>query len=74
MTVAVRDKVNGTKRMIRKSEPSRTSRPSINSRIQFENLITTISTQFINLAPEDLDKGIKEALKKIFMTSSSLSS
>jgi PAS domain S-box-containing protein len=31
-------------------------------------LITAISTQFINLAPEDLDKGIKEALKKIGKT------
>jgi PAS domain S-box-containing protein len=40
----------------------------MNSRVQFENLITAISTQFINLAPEDLDKGIKEALKKIGKT------
>jgi PAS domain S-box-containing protein len=65
MTVTARDKVGGNKRTARKSGPSRTCRPSLNSQIHFENLITAISTQFSNLAPEDLDKGIREALKKI---------
>lgn len=34
-------------------------------RIQFETLITSISTQFINLPQEKIDQGINMALKKI---------
>src|SRR4030042_5849775 len=64
MTGTARDKANGAKRTTRKPANSRSSRQLINSRVQFEDLITAISTQFINLAPEDLDKGIKEARKK----------
>jgi PAS domain S-box-containing protein len=68
MTRTASDKANGAKRTTRKPANSRASRQPINSRVQFEDLITAISTQFINLAPEDLDKGIKEALKKIGQT------
>src|SRR4030042_4860571 len=68
MTATARAKANGAKRTTRKPANSRASRQLINSRVQFEDLITAISTQFINLAPEDLDKGIKEALKKIGKT------
>ena len=34
-------------------------------RIDFENLISTLSTTFINLAPDEMDKGINNALKTI---------
>src|SRR4030042_2451929 len=68
MTATARAKANGAKRTTRKPANSRASRQLINSRVQFEDLITALSTQFINLAPEDLDKGIKEALKKIGKT------
>ena len=68
MAIAVRDKANGTRKAARKPANSRASRQSNNSRFQFEDLITAISTQFINLAPEDLDKGIEDALKKIGKT------
>ncbi len=34
-------------------------------RYEFEKLITTISTKFINLAPSDIDRGIKNALGQI---------
>jgi PAS domain S-box-containing protein len=41
------------------------SHSSKKSRVKVENLITEISTRFINLAPQDLDKGINEALAKM---------
>jgi PAS domain S-box-containing protein len=44
------------------SRRAKTSRPL---GVKFEHLITEISTRFINLAPEDLDNGINEALAKI---------
>jgi len=65
MAVAVRNKAGRADRTTKKSANSRTARPSLNSRIQFEDVITAISTHFIKLASEDLDKGIKETLKKI---------
>ncbi|MFQ6079806.1 MAG: MEDS domain-containing protein, partial [Thermodesulfobacteriota bacterium] len=34
-------------------------------RIEFENLITAISTNFINLAPDEIDSGINHALRTI---------
>ena len=34
-------------------------------RLDFEKLITTISTQFINLTTKEIDRGINEALEKI---------
>jgi PAS domain S-box-containing protein len=68
MAIAARDMTDETKRTTRKPVNSRAARPSINSRAQFEDLITAISTEFINLAPEDLDQGIKEVLKKIGKT------
>ena len=34
-------------------------------RVDFENLISTLSTTFINLAPDEMDKGINNALKTI---------
>jgi hypothetical protein len=34
-------------------------------KIQFENLITTISTQFIDLPPDQIDDGIQQALQTI---------
>jgi len=37
---------------------------SLRGKIEFENLITTISTNFINLPAEEIDKGINHALKK----------
>jgi PAS domain S-box-containing protein len=35
------------------------------NRIDFEDLITDISTEFINLAPEEVDRGIRKALQKV---------
>jgi PAS domain S-box-containing protein len=34
-------------------------------RVEFEQLIATLSTQFINLTPEEIDSGINHALKAI---------
>ncbi|MDF5721540.1 MAG: histidine kinase dimerization/phosphoacceptor domain -containing protein [Rhizonema sp. PD37] len=34
-------------------------------RVEFEKLITSISTHFINLAPDEIDNGINQALRKI---------
>ncbi|MBW4641695.1 MAG: PAS domain-containing protein [Goleter apudmare HA4340-LM2] len=34
-------------------------------RVEFEKLITTISTHFINLAPQEIDRGINQALEAI---------
>lgn len=34
-------------------------------RVTFEDLITTISTRFINLSPDEVDKGIDHALQEI---------
>jgi PAS domain S-box-containing protein len=34
-------------------------------RVELENLITTISTNFINLAPDEIDSGINNALQEI---------
>ena len=61
----MKNSVPEARRTARKPVNSLTSRPSIDSRVQFEDLITAISTQFINLAPEEIDKGINEALKKL---------
>ncbi len=36
-------------------------------RIDFENLISTLSTTFINLSPDEMDNGINNALKTIAM-------
>ena len=33
--------------------------------MEFESLVTTISTRFINLDPEEIDQGIEQALKEI---------
>lgn len=38
---------------------------ALQARIKFEDLITEISTHFINLAPEEIDEGINHALHKI---------
>jgi len=38
---------------------------SLQYRMQFENLISTLSTHFINLATKDIDAGIHEALRSI---------
>ncbi len=65
MPVAVKNSVPEARRTARKPVNSRAVQPSIRSRVQFEDLITAISTQFINLALEDIDKGIIEALKKL---------
>jgi len=48
-----------------KAARSRPGRRAIGARLRFEELIASISTKFINLTPEDLDKGILETLKKI---------
>ncbi|RLG14410.1 MAG: hypothetical protein DRN71_03165 [Candidatus Nanohalarchaeota archaeon] len=37
----------------------------LKQRLEFEKLITSISTHFINLAPKDVDAGINNTLKKI---------
>jgi len=65
MPLAVKNPVTKAKRTARNPMTSRTGRSSLSGRVQFEDLITAISTQFINLAPEDIDKGIGEALEKI---------
>ncbi len=41
------------------------ARKPLRSRTRFEDLITEISTKFISLAPEDIDRGIQDALKKV---------
>jgi PAS domain S-box-containing protein len=38
---------------------------ALRKRAEFEFLITTISTKFINLGPEEIDQGIEQALKAI---------
>ncbi|MFA5014230.1 MAG: HD domain-containing phosphohydrolase [Actinomycetota bacterium] len=38
---------------------------SLNFRIRFENLITTISTKFIKLLPNEMDNGMNYALKEV---------
>ncbi len=38
---------------------------ALRHRIEIENLVTTLSTQFIRLGPQDLDPAINEALKAI---------
>jgi PAS domain S-box-containing protein len=63
--MAARDMANGTRQTARKVHPPRAARPAPSSRVRFEELISAISTEFINLAPGELDKGIEEALKKI---------
>jgi PAS domain S-box-containing protein len=70
MIVAEKEPVPQARRTARKLKTTngRAVRPSIRSRVQFEDLITTISTQFINLAPEEIDKGITEALAKLGRT------
>jgi PAS domain S-box-containing protein len=65
MPVAVKNSVPEARRTARKPVNSQAVRPSIRSQVQFEDLITAISTQFINLAPEEIDQGITEALKKL---------
>jgi PAS domain S-box-containing protein len=65
MAVAARLMTPETRRITRKTVNSRSPRPTLSSRAQFESLITAISTEFINLAPEDLERGIEEVLKKI---------
>lgn len=34
-------------------------------RLAFENLITRISTNFINLPPQEIDRGINQALEDV---------
>ncbi len=38
---------------------------TLQHRIEFEDLITTISTRFINLASDEIDSGIKQAMQEI---------
>ncbi|MCU0518339.1 MAG: PAS domain S-box protein [Oscillatoria sp. Prado101] len=38
---------------------------SLRDRIEFENLIASLSTNFINLAPDEIDSGIERALQAI---------
>jgi PAS domain S-box-containing protein len=47
------------------SSSSRAAEKSLGYRVKFGDLITAISAQFINLAPEEIDSGIQEALGKI---------
>jgi len=65
MIPAPRKKLNGRRRTTGKRTISRLPGESLRRRGQFEDLITAISTEFINLAPEDIEKGIRETLKKI---------
>jgi len=63
--VAAKNTADETGQTSRKAHHPRASRPSLGSRVRFDDLISKISTEFINLAPGDLDKGIEEVLKKI---------
>jgi len=65
MAVAARPMTAETRRKARRPANSLSARPSLNSPAQFENLITAISTEFTNLASEEIDKGINETLKTI---------
>jgi hypothetical protein len=38
---------------------------ALKKRVRFENLITSLSSRFINLAPEEIDRELYDALKKI---------
>ena len=38
---------------------------ALKMRVRFENLITTLSSRFINLSPEEIDRELYDALKKI---------
>jgi PAS domain S-box-containing protein len=65
MIITERRKSNGVKTTTRKRANPGLREGSLHRRYQFEDLVTAISTEFINLAPEDIEKGIREALRKI---------
>jgi PAS domain S-box-containing protein len=53
------------KRPAVKKKPAATGGRPRPGRIDFKDLITEISTEFINLAPEDVDRGIRKALQRV---------
>jgi PAS domain S-box-containing protein len=63
--MAAKNLADAAKPAAEKPHHPRASRSPLDSRVRFEELVSGISTEFINLAPKDLDKGIDEVLKKI---------
>jgi PAS domain S-box-containing protein len=62
---SVKDNMNGLNKARKNPAKSRLGEPSLRYRVQFENLVTEISTQFINLPAEELDHGIQQVLQKV---------
>ena len=51
--------------VVRDISEQRKAEAELRYRMEFEQIITSISTSFISLAPDKLDEGINEALKRI---------
>jgi diguanylate cyclase (GGDEF)-like protein/PAS domain S-box-containing protein len=47
------------------SADRRSTQESLQHRLEFEKLISGISTTFLNITPEDLDRGIRDALESV---------
>jgi PAS domain S-box-containing protein len=65
MALAARDGASGAGRTSRKPANFRPPEGSGSYRARFEGLIAEISSRFIDLATEGIDRGIEDALKKI---------
>ena len=52
-------------RLERQSCDQRTADAELQYRVAFENLVTTLSTEFIGLKPEEVDQGVERALGRI---------
>jgi len=57
--------LNRALREVKERAERKRSEKALQYRVEFENLITVLSTNFINVAPEDLDKWINLALQTI---------
>jgi|GEM_PF-2596392 len=56
---------NANKDLMKQLTNSKQIEDELHYRIAFENLITTLSTKFISLKPDEIDWGIEQALREI---------
>jgi len=56
---------NTNERLLKEIVERQRIEEALRYRVEFEKLITTISTHFINLAPNEIDDGINQAIKTI---------